>query len=392
MPDPRPEEKGSPPADPAGVFSEPMATAFPIAGADEPGAIVAESAEVPPTPPPPATVPGGRGLTIWLGTILVFGVGGLLLGQIELASLVALAGLFIAAQAADHDPRWRVLYWLVTLAVPVGGAMVFASLIWIVLQSDLSGAARILSVGLSAGSALICLLTIARPVSNALVALLFRHDTPSHSLRLAARIILMGLLLAIPGTLAFPLMTESMAEGSGGLLQHVSLGGELAGYVILALAAVGYRVRRDLRQTLDRLGLKPLTGVQLGVIAAGVVAIFVFNAAADRLQHALFPALWQHDKEMNEALAKGLGPGSVLLLGLSAGVGEEITMRGALQPRLGLTLTSLLFAALHVQYSWYGMLAILVLGLVLGWIRNRTSTTVSMAVHALYDVIAVFGT
>jgi len=49
-----------------------------------------------------------------------------------------------------------------------------------------------------------------------------------------------------------------------------------------------------------------------------------------------------------------MGPGLMLLLGLSAGIGEEITLRGALQPKLGLALTSLLFAALHVQYSWYG--------------------------------------
>jgi CAAX protease family protein len=67
-------------------------------------------------------------------------------------------------------------------------------------------------------------------------------------------------------------------------------------------------------------------------------------------------------------------------------------MRGALQPRLGLVLTSLLFASLHVQYSWYGMVVIFLLGMVLGTIRRRTSTTAAMAVHVLYDIVAVLTT
>jgi len=64
-------------------------------------------------------------------------------------------------------------------------------------------------------------------------------------------------------------------------------------------------------------------------------------------------------------------------------------MRGALQPRLGLLLTSLVFAGLHVHYSWFGMATILLLGVLLGLIRNRTSTTVAILVHALYDIAAV---
>jgi membrane protease YdiL (CAAX protease family) len=48
-----------------------------------------------------------------------------------------------------------------------------------------------------------------------------------------------------------------------------------------------------------------------------------------------------------------------------------------------------LFALLHVQYSWFGMALIAILGLLLGTIRQRTSTSVAIAVHALYDVAAV---
>jgi membrane protease YdiL (CAAX protease family) len=63
-------------------------------------------------------------------------------------------------------------------------------------------------------------------------------------------------------------------------------------------------------------------------------------------------------------------------------------VRGALQPRLGLLLSSLLFAALHVQYTWFGMGTVALLGMLLGYLRQRTNTTTAIAVHAAYDVIA----
>jgi membrane protease YdiL (CAAX protease family) len=73
---------------------------------------------------------------------------------------------------------------------------------------------------------------------------------------------------------------------------------------------------------------------------------------------------------------------------LSAGLGEEITLRGALQPRLGILLCSVLFASAHVQYTWFGMATIGLLGLALGGIRARTNTTTAIVVHSLYDVYA----
>jgi membrane protease YdiL (CAAX protease family) len=45
---------------------------------------------------------------------------------------------------------------------------------------------------------------------------------------------------------------------------------------------------------------------------------------------------------------------------------------------------------LHVQYSWFGMAVILMLGIILGTLRRLTNTSVAMAVHALYDMLAVF--
>jgi membrane protease YdiL (CAAX protease family) len=80
-------------------------------------------------------------------------------------------------------------------------------------------------------------------------------------------------------------------------------------------------------------------------------------------------------------------PGA-LVLGLSAGIGEETLFRGALQPRLRVLLTALVFTLGHVQYTLSpALLEILVIGLVLGWLRERTNTTTCMVTHAGYNFL-----
>ena len=331
----------------------------------------------------------GKGPALWLVALVAFGVGGLLFGQQELAAMVALAGLFVVAQAADLDAGWAPVHYLLSWVVPLGGGAAFTMLGVGILGSDIVPALRPWAVGVSWAGAVVSASTALRPVSDTLERLFFRAP-PSHSLRLGARLTLLGLLFAVPGWFAFRYLLDSLMNEPGPLLERVSLGGQLIGYVLLALASVGFMVRRDLAATLERLGIRPLAREHLAIIALGVVALWGLNASADWLQHTVFPDLWEHDHRMNEAIARGLGPGEVILLGMSAGIGEELTLRGALQPKLGLLLTSLLFAALHVQYSWFGVGVIFLLGLTLGAIRDRTSTSVAICVHAVYDVLAVF--
>jgi len=329
---------------------------------------------------------------VWLIALLIVGGVSVLLGLQEAAALTVLTGLFVAAQAADLDPRLRPLYLVVSWIVPVTGAATFAGLTWMLLHSDATGWLRVALAGVAILGALAALLSMLRPCSDALSLRLFRGDPPSHSSRLAARLVMLGLLLAFPAWYALSDVTADLLAGPDSPLRKELLGSSLVGYVLLALAAVGFLVRRDLRTTLDRLGLRPLSGTDLAVAALGVVGLAVVNGGLELAQKALFPELWQSDQRISQAIASQLGPAQILLLGLSAGIGEEITLRGALQPRLGIVVTSLLFAALHVQYSWFGMMVILVLGLILGIIRKRTSTTVAMVVHAVYDVLAVFAT
>ena len=53
-------------------------------------------------------------------------------------------------------------------------------------------------------------------------------------------------------------------------------------------------------------------------------------------------------------------------------------------------LTSALWAALHQQYNWLGILCIFLMGLIFGWIRQRSgSTTLTIVLHSLNNLIAM---
>jgi uncharacterized protein len=81
---------------------------------------------------------------------------------------------------------------------------------------------------------------------------------------------------------------------------------------------------------------------------------------------------------------------------LVAPAGEEILFRGFLfrgwarserSAWPAIVVISLLWAMLHVQYDWTGMLQIFVIGLFLGWMRLRSGSTVlTFVLHALFNI------
>ena len=330
-----------------------------------------------------------RGLRIWLWVLGGLGLVGVIFGQVELALLVTLAGAFAAAHAADRDPAYRPLHLLLTGVLVAGGAIMFGVLaVWLATQTG-PGPLRPLATGIAAGAAVLSILTAWRPLSDGMASAVFRTLHHTHTLRLGGRVVLMVLLFTIPAYAAFPGMLDMIAERGEPLLDRGQLLASLVGLTVLALGGVGYLVRRDLPATLARLGLRGVPASHLLVVVGGVVLLYLLNLGIETIQHAFFPAQWQHDDRVNTLLAGSLDMGGMVLLAVSAGVGEELAMRGALQPRLGLVFTAVVFAVLHVHYSWIGMGTILLMGVVLGAIRERTSTTVAILVHTLYDLLAV---
>jgi membrane protease YdiL (CAAX protease family) len=80
---------------------------------------------------------------------------------------------------------------------------------------------------------------------------------------------------------------------------------------------------------------------------------------------------------------------------------EELVIRGFLwrsiaASRLGvigaLAITSLLFGLVHNDRTWFGVALISIHGLIYGWLRWRTGSTVPMiALHAIYNSVILAG-
>ena len=88
----------------------------------------------------------------------------------------------------------------------------------------------------------------------------------------------------------------------------------------------------------------------------------------------------------------------VVMAVLAAPISEEIVFRGFLfrgwaGSALGVTgtivVTSAIWAAIHVQYDWFGIVQVFCLGLLFGWVRARSgSTLLTMMMHAVCNIAA----
>ena len=161
-------------------------------------------------------------------------------------------------------------------------------------------------------------------------------------------------------------------------------------FLILACVGVGIFSRRSPRETLVRLGLLPPTRKRWWVVALAAIGIFLAIAfAIESLANAVAPEQQKRVTDVSNVLFSHFNnPAAIIFLGVLAGVVEETLFRGAMQPRLGIIVTSILFAALHTQYALsFATLEVFVLGLGLGWLRKQSGSTLpGMVTHAGYDI------
>ncbi len=190
-------------------------------------------------------------------------------------------------------------------------------------------------------------------------------------------------LVAIQAAIQSP--EDLAALGAGTTL--ATLWAQAIGFVVIGVLGVGLGTRRNAAETLARLGLERRIDWRwcLGVVAVGLGC----GLATDQLWEMTSPDTLKTVERLTEALFGPLlktGLAGAVTIGVSAGIGEEILFRGAAQPRLGLPLTALLFAAVHTQYSLSpALIQVLVLGVVLGLARQRANTTTAVAAHAIYN-------
>ncbi len=124
----------------------------------------------------------------------------------------------------------------------------------------------------------------------------------------------------------------------------------LVPFVILAIPiALAYLEKKEIKKTLEELTLLPLPKISPTFYSA--IKIFCFFFASLIILSVVFSlAGFSEPDKVKEIITKqGL---LTLLLTVTIGpIGEELLFRGFLQKRMGITISSTLFAALHFGYG-----------------------------------------
>ena len=103
--------------------------------------------------------------------------------------------------------------------------------------------------------------------------------------------------------------------------------------------AVGFPIKRTLREAQQRLALVWPTRLQ--VVSASAIALVLAFAAGP--VHLLIGVLWKalglrmtDTHAVEELFKNAISPAGAVVVGISAGLGEELIFRGVLLPRLGI--------------------------------------------------------
>ncbi len=200
--------------------------------------------------------------------------------------------------------------------------------------------------------------------------------------------------LAVTGKVGMELIDKAkLEEIKTRGLSLIDLIAQLVGFVLIAIVAGGFPIRRSFRDTMTRLGVGriglPVAGIAVAIAVALVCVVLPLLAGVQWLwQQFGWPTT--DEKAFEQMLVNIKNWYGAIIIGVVAGISEEILVRGLLQPRLGLVLSNLLFTAGHAfQYGWDVLLPLFLIGLVLGVVRKRYNTTTSMIVHGVYDTIMV---
>lgn len=164
-------------------------------------------------------------------------------------------------------------------------------------------------------------------------------------------------------------------------------------FLIVAVAGVGIFIRRTVPESAQRLGLIRPVWWQIALALAAAGLFFAFAAQMDALSHSVTPDVARRvDVTTQHVFGQLNNPLGVFALALLPGVCEEVLFRGALQPRLGILFTAVLFASIHTEYGFsLDTLAVLVIAIGLGLIRKYTNTTTSCTCHVSYNLLVGFG-
>jgi hypothetical protein len=215
--------------------------------------------------------------------------------------------------------------------------------------------------------------------------------------------------LLLAAALAVAVSTAALALSSGGRIEtsaDLLTDGRLLAELTLVSTAVEIAVvvlaaRLAHWRAVDYLALV-LPDARAALIPIAAMAAFVlgYDALTAVLNHDVVSD-FQLDS-YRSARADGVMPMLWVAFVIVAPLGEEIVFRGFLyrgwaQSRRAvapaIAAISALWASIHVQYDWFGMLQIFLIGLLLGWARWRSgSTLLAFALHGLANTWAMIET
>lgn len=298
--------------------------------------------------------------------------------------------LIITANAAVGR-RWAHHAIAILAGVSAGVTFLFGALDLAgagLLTAGTGGQSRIpLDVGFMV-TALIAATLASQPIRERLAKHLpLDPDNPVHAFALVLAVIFFG-------TQVSAIFFTNLASSSQTALGVGDLVAQDVGLLILAVAGVGIFIRRDVPQTAARLGLVRPAWWHVVLALASAGAMFAFGQAMIELSRIWTPGVYEQVNASTNQLFGGLvsAPLGIAALALAPGICEEILFRGALQPRVGLLATAVLFTASHSEYgmSFY-LVSVFASALGLGLIRRFTNTTTSAIAHVAYNLIGGIG-
>ena len=178
--------------------------------------------------------------------------------------------------------------------------------------------------------------------------------------------------------------------------QYISLSTIVTNVILVALLVVAVWIGHW--KAKDYLALNWATPQEVGVALASLVILLPgLDALAYLLGQPIIPSF------VIDVYTSAQSQGSLPLLWLAivvaAPVAEEIIFRGFIfrgwvhstqRPMLGILVITLLFTVIHIQYNWFGLLQVFMIGLLLTWTRWRSgSTLLPMVMHVITNFYAM---
>jgi membrane protease YdiL (CAAX protease family) len=186
------------------------------------------------------------------------------------------------------------------------------------------------------------------------------------------------------GISGFAEQIETSGIGAGDVIFQAVL------QVVVTLLGVGLAIRRTAQQTLERLALRlPTSGDIAWGVGVGILFIMMLGVFGSVWEALTSPEQLAEQTAAAEQISRAFSTLPLaFIMASSAAIGEEIWIRGALQPVFGIPISSIFFMLLHTQYTLTpATLIILILSLGLGWLRQRQSTTAAIIAHFVFNFV-----